>query len=482
MERRERECDDDDENVVGWQKKKMRERSRREWKKMWEIAGPAILASVSEFSIGFVTSAFVGHLGDLELAAVSLVQNVIEGFVYGFMLGMGSALETLSGQAVGAGRFNMLGIYLQRSFIVTGCTALCLTPVYVFASPLLKLIHQNNEISELAGKYSVMIIPQLFAYAINFPIQKFLQSQNKVWVLTMISMSTLAFHALLNWILITKLNQGLVGAAIAGNVSWWLMVSAQIIYVTSGWFPAAWTGFSSLAFKSLASFVKLSLASAVMLCLELWNYTAIILMVGWLTNPKIAVDAISICMNLQLLTLMIALGFNVSISVRVSNELGAGNPEAAKFSIVVAVLTSAGIGVLFTAVALATKNQLPKLFTEQPKVIKATSKLGYFLAATIFLNSIQPVLHGVAVGVGWQFTVALINIVSYYIIGLPISALLGYKFKLGVQGIWSGLLIGCLIQTIVLLVLMLRTNWHKEALQAEDRVRTLGGDTGTTQL
>ncbi|KAK2665257.1 hypothetical protein Ddye_003831 [Dipteronia dyeriana] len=316
-----RECDDDDENVVGWQKMKMRERSRHEWKKMWEIAGPTILASVSEFSIGFVTCAFVGHLEDLELAAVSLVQNVIEGFVYGFMLGMGSALETISGQAVGAGRYNMLGIYLQRSFIVTGCTALCLTPAYIFASPLLKLIHQNNEISELAGKYSVMIIPQLFAYAINFPIQKFLQSQSKVWVLTMISVSALAFHALLNWILITKLNQGLVGAAIAGNVSWWLMVSAQIIYVTSGWFPVAWTGFSSLAFKSLASFVKLSLASAIMLCLELWNYTTIILMVGWLTNPKIAVDAISICTNLQLWTLMIALGFNASIRCQLVSQL-----------------------------------------------------------------------------------------------------------------------------------------------------------------
>ncbi|KAL5855763.1 hypothetical protein ACOSQ4_005565 [Xanthoceras sorbifolium] len=464
---------------VGWQKK-LRERSWNESKKMWEIAAPAILASVSEFSIGFVTSAFVGHLGDLELAAVSVVQNLIEGFVYGLMLGMGSALETLSGQAVGAGQFNMLGIYLQRSFIVTGCTALCLTPVYVFASPLLKLFHQNKEISELAGKYSVWIIPQLFAYAINFPIQKFLQSQSRVWVMTMISMAALAFHALLNWILITKLNQGLVGAAIAGNVSWWLMVLAQITYVTSpGCFPAAWTGFSSLAFKSLASFVKLSLASAVMLCLELWNYTAIILMVGWLKNPKIAVDAISICMNLQLWALMIALGFNAAVSVRVSNELGAGNPEAAKFSIVVAVLTSAALGIVFTAVVLATKNQLSKVFTEQPEVIKATSKLGYFLAATIFLNGIQPVLHGVAVGAGWQFTVASINVVSYYMFGLPIAALLGYKFKLGVQGIWSGLLIGCLIQTTVLLVMMLRNNWRKEALQAEDRVRTWGG-TGTT--
>ncbi|KAA8545936.1 hypothetical protein F0562_020613 [Nyssa sinensis] len=95
-----------------------------ESKKMWHIAAPAMLTAVTQFSIGFVTAAFIGHLGDVELAAVSVVQNVIEGFVYGLMLGMGSALETLCGQAVGAGQLNMLGIYLQRSWIITGVTAL----------------------------------------------------------------------------------------------------------------------------------------------------------------------------------------------------------------------------------------------------------------------------------------------------------------------------------------------------------------------
>lgn len=57
-----------------------------ESRNLWEIAGPVILASVSEFSISFITAAFVGHLGELEFAAVSVSQNVIEGFVYGIMV------------------------------------------------------------------------------------------------------------------------------------------------------------------------------------------------------------------------------------------------------------------------------------------------------------------------------------------------------------------------------------------------------------
>ncbi|CAA3006161.1 DETOXIFICATION 33-like [Olea europaea subsp. europaea] len=452
--------------------KNLGEKTWVESKKLWEIAAPAILTAVAQFSIGFVTIAFVGHLGEVELAAVSVVQNVLEGFVYGVMLGMGSALETLCGQAVGAGQYEMLGIYMQRSCIITLVTTLFLTPLYVFASPILKHLHQSKNISELAGKYAIWVIPQLYAYALNFPVQKFLQSQSKIWVMTIISVVVLAFHVLLNWILVTKLGTGLLGAAIAENISWWLVVLAQIVYVVSGFFPESWTGFSLSAFKSLAGFVKLSLASAIMLCLELWYYTVVILMVGMLKNPEVAVDAVSICMNLEIWVLMITLGFNAAISVRVSNELGANHPKTAKFSVVVAVVTSTLFGIFFLVAILATRSYFPRLFSDKQEVIKETSRLGYFLAATIFLNSILPVLHGVAVGAGWQFTVALINIVCYYVFGLPLGALLGFKFNLGVKGIWSGMLAGCLLQTVVLIMQILRANWTKEALQAEERVKT----------
>ncbi|CAN1337352.1 Protein DETOXIFICATION 33 [Linum perenne] len=434
--------------------------SRMWWvesKNMWEIAAPAMITEVTQFSISFITAAFVGHLGAVELAAVSIVQNVLETFVFGFMLGMGSALETLCGQAVGAGQLDMLGVYMQRSWIISMITAFCLAPVYALASPILKLIHQDKHISELAGKFAIWVMPQLFLYALNFPLQKFLQAQSKVWVLTSISTVVLGIHAILNWVFVTKLRYGLVGAAIVADFSWLLVVLGQIIYVISGYFPQAWTGFSWKAFKSLGSFVKLSLASAIMLCLELWYTTVVILMVGWLKNPEIAVDAISIC-------------------VRVSNELGAGNHKAAKFSVVLTIVTSTVIGAIFTGVVLATKNEFPKLFTTKHEVIEEASKLGKFLAATIFLNSITPVLHGVAVGAGWQFQVAFVNIVCYYVFGLPIGAVLGYKFDFGVKGIWSGMLIGYILQIIFLLYIIHKTNWQKEASDAEERVRNWGGN------
>jgi hypothetical protein len=83
--------------------------------------------------------------------------------------------------------------------------------------------------------------------------------------------------------------------------------------------------------------------------------------------------------------------------------LGANHPKKAKFSIVVATTTSAAIGLVFTAVALAARKQMPRLFTGDDAVVKETAKLGYLLAATIFLNSIQPVLSGI-LNLGFDFT------------------------------------------------------------------------------
>uniref|UniRef100_A0ACD5WBI6 Uncharacterized protein n=2 Tax=Avena sativa TaxID=4498 RepID=A0ACD5WBI6_AVESA len=454
-------------------------KSVQESKLLWHIAFPAILTAVFQFSIGFVTVGFAGHIGEVELAAVAVVENVIEGFAYGILLGMGSALETLCGQAVGAGQVDMLGVYIQRSWIICGATALILTPTYIFTTPILRALHQPAAISAVAGEYTRWVLPQLFAYAANFPLQKFFQSQSKVWAMTFISGAGLALHVALNYVFVTRLGYGLFGAAMIGNVTWGIIIAAQFAYLVSGCFPEAWKGFSLLAFKNLAAFVRLSLASAVMLCLELWYYTAVLILVGLLKNAQLQVDVMSVCINYQLWTLMVALGFNAAVSVRVSNELGANRPKAANFAVIMAVSTSAAIGAVFLAVFLIWRTELPRFFSDNDEVVSEAGKLGYLLAATIFLNSIQPVLSGVAIGAGWQSLVAFINIGCYYVIGLPLGALFGFKLKLGALGIWVGMSIGTLLQTAVLLIICIRTKWEKQAKLAEERIREWGGSSNT---
>uniref|UniRef100_A0A7N0ZU41 Protein DETOXIFICATION n=1 Tax=Kalanchoe fedtschenkoi TaxID=63787 RepID=A0A7N0ZU41_KALFE len=447
-----------------------------ETKKLWRLAGPAIFMSLCQYSLGGVTQLLAGQVSTIALAAVAIENTVIAGFSMGVMLGMGCALETLCGQAFGAGRIDMLGVYMQRSWVILNCTAFVLMFLYIFAAPFLKLIGQEAEIAEAAGTLAIYMIPQLFAYAFNFPMAKFLQAQSKIMAMAVISGIVLVIHTLLSWLLMIKLGWGLVGVAVALNSSWVLIVVSQMAYILSGTCGRAWSGFSWGAFQNLWGFVRLSLASAVMLVLEVWYYVALILFAGYLKNAEIAVDALSVCLNILGWAVMLALGFNAAISVRVSNELGAARPRTAKFSVVVVAIESILIGLVLSLALILTRNDYPSLFTDSHEVQRLVKKLTPMLAVCIIINSLQPVLSGVANGAGWQALVAYVNIACYYLFGLPMGLILGYKLGFGVQGIWTGMILGTFVQTVILLLMVYKTNWNKEAATATDRIKKWGGE------
>ena len=102
-------------------------------------------------------------------------------------------------------------------------------------------------------------------------------------------------------------------------------------------------------------------------------------------------------------------------------------------------------------------------------------------------------ISGVAIGAGWQATVAYVNITCYYLFGIPLGLIMGYKLDMGVrvrvvmlslfifisdllkkpysffstcntQGIWYGMMSGTVVQTCVLFLMVYKTNWNKEVI------------------
>ncbi|XP_068316309.1 protein DETOXIFICATION 35-like, partial [Pyrus communis] len=234
--------------------------------KLWQIGGSAVITIMCMYGTkgwfespqyqtrsNSVIVLFAGHLGTIELSAISISLSVISTFTYGFMLGMGSALETLCGQAFGAGQIHMLGIYMQRSCIILFVTAFLLLPIYIFATPILKWLGQEDDIANKAGKFTLQIIPQLFSLAINFPAQKFLQAQRKVKVLAWIAVLALVIHIGMLALFMYVFDWGTLGAAVSFNLTRWGISIAQAVYIM-GWCKEGWTGFSWLAFNEIWAF------------------------------------------------------------------------------------------------------------------------------------------------------------------------------------------------------------------------------------
>ncbi|CAI9093004.1 OLC1v1028399C1 [Oldenlandia corymbosa var. corymbosa] len=447
-----------------------------EWKKLMYLAGPSIFTLLCQYAIGALTLAFAGHLGTTTLAAISVENSVVAGFGYGLLMGMGSALETLCGQAYGANQHNMLGIYMQRAWIVLNTVAIGMVFVFIFSTPILNFLGQDSNISREVGKFALWMIPQQFAYAMMIPLTKFLQAQSKVLEMALISVVALCLNAMLGWILMVKMRMGLAAAALMLNVSWWFITGAQFLYVMVGSCGRAWSGFSWKAFSNLSGFVKLSISSAVMLSLEIWYLMALTLVAGHLENAEVSLDALSICVNIIGWSGMVGLGFNVAISVRVSNELGCGHYKTAKFSVMVAGMTSYLCGLAFAIILFLYRKQFPALFTNSTEVQLLVEDLTPLLGVSVIFTCVQYALSGVVIGAGWQNFVGYINAGCYFLLGVPCGILMCYKFNMGVKGIWYGMVIGLCLQTCLIFWVVCITNWRKEAQVAEERLKQWGGE------
>lgn len=96
------------------------------------------------------------------------------------------------------------------------------------ATPILKLLGQRKDIAELASKFTIRVIPQMFSLAINFPTQKFLQAQSKVGVLACIGFAALIMHIGVLYLFVNVFKWGLAGAAISYDVSGWVIALGQL--------------------------------------------------------------------------------------------------------------------------------------------------------------------------------------------------------------------------------------------------------------
>ncbi|XP_057473954.1 protein DETOXIFICATION 41-like [Actinidia eriantha] len=447
--------------LVGW-----------ESRMLWLLSWASIIVALCNYMLSFVSLTFSGQLGAVELAGASIAMLGTQGLAYGIMLGMASAVQTVCGQAYGAKQYASMGIVCQRAIILHVGAAVLLTLYYWYFGEFLELIGQSESTIEGGRIFARGMIPQLYAFAISCPIMRFLQAQNIVNPLAMMSFGVLLLHIFLTWAVVSFFGYGLLGASLTLSFSWWVLVGLQGLYVLlSPSCKRTWTGFSVKAVYGIWPYFKLTLASAVMLCLEIWYNQGLVLISGLLPNPTIALDSLSICLNYWTWDIEFMLGLSAAVSVRVGNELGAGHPMVARFSMFVVIMMSILISVFFTAIVVIFKVGLSRLFTSDIEVIEAVSNLTPLLAISVFLNGVQPILSGVAIGSGWQAVVAYVNLFTYYVVGLPIGCVLGFKTKLAAAGIWWGMVVGVLLQTATLIFITARTNWNAEVAKAAERLK-----------
>ncbi|CAL1409830.1 unnamed protein product [Linum trigynum] len=438
------------------------------------VAAPMVAATLLQYLVYFLSTLMVGHLDDqlsLSAASIATAFSLVTGFT--LLAGMAGGLETLCGQAYGAGQHQKLATYTYSA--ISSMALLCF-PISIlwlfFTGKLLILTGQDVSISNLARRYSICLIPGLFAYALLQPMIRFFQTQSLILPVLFSSLASICVHVPLCWVLVFRTRLGCIGAGLSTSVSTWANTILLGTYMVCS--PKCAETMAEFRWKDVLveswAFLRFAVPSAIMTCLEWWSFDVLILLSGLLPNPKLETSVLSICFSISYMHSTIPLGFAATISTRVSNELGAGNAKAAKLAMKVVMVLLATELVVIILPLLFLRHVLGYAFSSDKEIVDHVATMAPFLCLQCITDALQAVLSGVVRGSGKQKLGAFVNLGAYYLVGTPLAAILAFVAHLGGKGLLIGISTGAGLQASLFAVTIVLTNWEQQASKSRERI------------
>jgi len=445
------------------------------------LSFPIIAGFVGQMLMGWADSIMVGRVGVLELAACSFGSSIVQIFlVFGF--GLMTAVSICSSQEFGAGRRERTGETLLAGIALGAGGGAILFMLLFAALPALAYLGQEPEVVEAAKPYIFYVglsIP--FALVLG-GFKSFSEALSRPWIPFFVVLGHVVLNVFLNWIFIYgnlgMHPMGIAGAGIAtffARVCGMLVMGAVIFWhpAYTAWRPSRpWRGFLLAVDRHMPSMLRLGIPSAFQVLGEVGAFSMASVMMGWIGVEALA--AHQIALTCAATTFMIPLGISTALSVRLGQAKGAAEywrvlPSAGgALGLSVAVMSLSAVGFILFGEALA------RLFVRDLETIRLTG--GLFVIAGIFqiFDGIQVTSVGGLRGLNDVRFPMFLTYLNYWVVALPLSALLAFWNGFGAYGIWSGLCLALMFAAGILSARLLRMCFWIEktesfALASRDR-------------
>ncbi|MFS8013547.1 putative multi antimicrobial extrusion protein [Helianthus anomalus] len=433
-----------------------------------KIAIPMILTGLLLYSRSMISMLFLGHLGELALAGGSLAVGFANITGYSVLSGLAMGMEPICGQAFGAKRHTLLGLCLQRTVLLLTLVSLPIAVLWLNMKTILLFCGQDEEIATQAQTYLLYSLPDLLAQSLLHPLRIYLRSQSITLPLTFCASLSIFLHMPINYYLVKYLNLGIEGVAIGSVWTNFNLVASLVVYILiSGVYKKTWGGVTRECLKGWKSLLNLAIPSCISVCLEWWWYEIMILLCGLLVNPRATVASMGILIQTTALIYIFPSSLSFSVSTRVGNALGAGQPDKAKRAAIVGLACSFFLGFSALFFAASVRNIWATMFTQDKEIIALTSMVLPIIGLCELGNCPQTTGCGVLRGTARPKIGANINLGCFYLVGMPVAVVLGFFMGFDFEGLWLGMLAAQMSCVVAMLVVLGRTDWEFEAERAK---------------
>lgn len=411
---------------------------------MARIALPIVFINVGIQAMGVVDTLMVGKLGGAAIASVALGNfYFFNASVFG--IGLLCAIDPVVAQAVGAGDHESVARGVQRGFLlaalVSALVLLALWPVEWMLRALSQPADVIRETAVYTHRRALAVIP-FFAFNV---FRQTLQAMGPVRHIIAAALVANIVNVVVNWLLIFgNLGApalGVEGAAYATAISTWVMALVLLALAWPILRPAIvpWRA-ESLHWAPFVRVMRIGVPIGIQWFFESFAFGLTAIFMGWMGTASLAGHEIAL--NMAAMTFMVPLGISGAAAAVVGRAIGRGDMPSARRDAVAAITCGGGVMCLSGVLFIVAPEWLATRYTTEAATVAIAVSLIPLAGVFQVFDGIQAVTSGVLRGTGDTRVPAMLHLLAFWGVGIPLGMYLGFRTPLRERGLWIGLVGG----------------------------------------
>ena len=428
-----------------------------------KLSIPVILGLVGHTLVGMIDNIMVGNLDPINLAAVSLGNSYIF-IAMSIGIGFSAAITPIVAEAHSEGNQNKLKKSFINGFILCLILGSVLYALVLVLKNTLIYLDQPVEVVKLALPYIDIVAISLIPLLLFQALKQYTDGLSRTIYPMYATVVANIINVIINYILIFGMlgfpKLGIIGAAIGTLISriimfvflFYMLMDKKIIYN----YMSDLKSFMYDKFM-IKEILSLGFPTSLQMFFEVGLFTTAIWLSGLL--GEIPQSANQIVLNISSMTFMVASGLSVSAAIRAGNQKGLKNYQELKRISLSILLLGIYFASFFALGIYILRDYLPYIYIdinnqenliENIELVKIASKLFIIVAIFQLFDSAQVIILGTLRGMQDVKIPTIIVFIAYWIVGFPISFILGDESSMAETGIWIGLLCGLLFSSVFL--------------------------------
>ncbi len=386
------------------------------YKQIWQVAYPIFLTLLVQNLIQVIGTAFLGHVGEVELGA-SAIAGIYYIVVFMLAFGFSTGSQILIGRRNGEKNFHQIGEIVVHGTGFLLCLALLMFFfTRTFSPTILSHLLSSENVLHAALEYLDIRIFGLFFACTNVMFRAFYVGTTRTKVLSMNALLMALVNIFFDYVLIFGNwgfpKMGIAGAALSSILSEMTSVIFFFIYTLSV-IDLKKYGFNRIRFKNLRvirTILNVSMSLMIQFFLSLGTWLFFFLAIEHMGETPLAIS--NIVRSLYMIISIPVFALATTSNTLVSNTLGAGQKDKVIpliWQIVRLAMVISGVFMLFVFLFPET---VLSIYTSNPDLVKASIPSLFVVMAVLPVISLGNVFFNSVSGTGNTRTALAIEITT----------------------------------------------------------------------